>query len=604
MQFIPSSREGITDFLRDLPAHPGIYQFISKNGIPVYIGKAKNIKKRVSSYFRKTGNSEKVLSLIDEANSIELTLTNTELEALLLEQYLIKKTKPKYNVQFKDDKGYPSIKIETSNPYPSAKSFLGKKTDKETYFGPYPNSFAVKNTLSLIQKTFQLRNCSDSFFKNRTRPCLQHQIQRCSAPCVGLISQKDYLEDVTAASKLLEGKSEELIFDLYTEMDAFSKNQSYERAAVYRDKISALRDVQRSQSISGFTKERDALTMSTLNGVTKIGITHVNRGWITGHENFIQKSNGIEDSIMEAFIKRHYFSQPHCPQTLIIEEKILDKLAIERALSEHHCKQIKIVTKPGKKDKGLLQISKSNTIVATQKTSKNLRDISHVLSLLRDDLNLKKDIELIESYDISHHSGSGAVGGCVVYTNEGSLKEKYRLFNISKKNSGDDIASMKETIKRRFSSSKINLIKPNLILIDGGKVHLNSVKLALREMEINDIELLSISKGARRKSQMDSIHTADGRVIRVLKGSLSHLLLQEIRDETHRFAISSQKKKQSKLSMSSKLDNIEGVGESKKKLLLRYFGSVEQIQRASIPDLRNVFGIGPKMSVLIYNQLN
>jgi len=604
MKNLPDSKEELSILLRELSTKPGVYKFLGTKMNPLYIGKAKNLRNRVRTYFRESGQNQKILNLIKEAKFLELTLTSTELEALLLEQFLIKEHRPKYNVQFKDDKGYPWIRIEVTNEHPSAKSYLGKKDKKESYFGPYPNSYAVRDALSLIQKTFKLRNCSDSFFKNRTRPCLQHQIERCSAPCVGLISKKEYRKDVKGASMLLEGKSEDLIVDLYKSMDSYSNNQSYEKAAIYRDKISALREIQRSQSIAGFIKDRDALFLHTIEGKVRVGITHVNNGWITGHENYFQETQGLENSVLSEFIKSYYLSDNYCPKFLVLDENISEKLKLEAALSGHHKKQIKIITKPGKKDKGLLEITKSNSISSSIKTLKDSKDISHVFASVKEQLGLKRNLLLIESYDISHHSGAGAVGGCVVYSSRGKLKEKYRLFNISKENSGNDIASMKEVISRRFNNSNLDLEKPSLILIDGGKAHLNAINSVINDMGIKDIELVSISKGIRRKSQMDSIHTLDGRVIRIVKGSISHLFIQEVRDETHRFSISNQKNKILKFSLSSALDDIKGLGPNKKKLLLRYFGSLEQIKRASSLDLLNVLGIGPKLATLIYNHLH
>ena len=603
MQKIPETKKDLNNFIRDLPRNSGVYKFIGVRNVPIYIGKAKNIKKRVGSYFRDNKDkSKKLLNLINEANHLDLTITNTELEALLLEQHLIKELRPKYNVQFKDDKGYPWIRIESSKEFPAISSYLGKKEEKNTYFGPYPSSYAVGEALSLIQKTFKLRNCSDSFFKNRTRPCMQYEIGRCSAPCVGFINKDDYLEEVKATEKLLQGKSEELVNQFYSLMDESSKIKSYERAASYRDKISALRDIQRNQSISGYTKERDAISLSVINGFTKIGITHVNKGWITGHENFIQQTkNNIEDSLIDSFIKRHYLIQESCPNFIITNEKILDKDNIELALSKHHKKAVKIITRPEKKDKGLLEISKSNTKLAASSTSK---DISWVLDDLREYLELNKKIKIIESYDISHHSGSNAVGSCVVYSAFGKLKDKFRLFNISKENAGNDIGSMKEVIRRRFSNQNLDLDFPSLILIDGGKTHLDVVKKTLEKMGIKDIEVISISKGARRKAEMDSIHRINKPARKVIKGSAPHLLLQEIRDETHRFAISNQKKKQSRLLTKSSLDLIKGIGETKKKLLLRYFGTLQQIKRASIQDLQKVPGIGIKTADLIYSNIH
>jgi excinuclease ABC subunit C len=601
---IPRSHIALVEFLDDLPESSGVYKFIDSKDCPSYIGKAKNIKKRVKSYYSKTKEkSKKIKSLVSSSVYLELTLTSTELEALLLEQRLIKKFKPKFNVQFKDDKGYPWIKIDISKDFPSAKSYLGKKQKGDKYYGPFPSSFAVKDTLDLIQKTFKLRNCSDSFFKNRTRPCMQYQIGRCSAPCVNFINKNNYLEEVKSAEMLLEGKSDNLVKEFYNVMDKFSKSRSYERAAIYRDKISALRDIQRRQSIAGFSKERDAVVLNSIGRVTKIGITHVIEGWITGHENFTQKREGITKGVLESFLISHYLGSSHCPSAIVVSQKIANKDFIQGVLSEFHNKKVRIITKLGKKDKGLLEIAISNTNLSIERSNRK-KSIAHILSSLKDEIKLNKDIRLIESYDISHHGGKSAVGGCVVYGINGKETNKYRIYNISDRNSGNDISSMQEIIRRRYKKISKSSELPDLILIDGGLTHIKAVNKVLESLNIEGIDLISISKGARRKSELDSIHKLNGTIIRIIKGSLTHLLLQEIRDETHRFSISNQSKKQLKFSLASEIDLIPGIGEKKKKKIIRYFGSIEQIKRASCQDLQNVPGIGKKISNIIYQNLH
>jgi len=600
---VPASKEKLRNLLKTIPRKPGVYKFLNKSKQPIYIGKAKNLQKRISSYFRdSTGTSNKIKKLINSLQSFEITITNTELEALLMEQYLIKDRKPKFNVQFKDDKGYPWIRIDSSKEFPSAKSFLGRKDDKAKFFGPFPSSNAVQDSLKLIQKTFNIRNCSDSFFKNRTRPCIQYEIGRCSAPCVGLIQKKEYIQEVSSAELLLSGKSEQLISSFYDLMDLHSKDKSFEKAAIYRDKISSLRDVQRLQSITGHTKERDAISICTIEGQTKVGITHVNEGWVTGHENFIQKKTNLEGSTIEYFIKAHYFNKVYCPANLVIGESLTNKKTLELALSEFHGKAIKIITKLGKKDKGLLQICENNTKFSFNRGVKS-KNILLAFKSLAKELSLSNGIRIIESYDISHHSGSAAVAGCVIYSQKGKEKQQYKQFNISKENAGNDIASMIEVLERRFRNKSIGMEVPSLILLDGGKVHLLKVANKLKELNLEEIPIMAISKGVRRKLEMDSIHKQDGSIKKISKGSVADNLIQEIRDETHRFAISLQKKKLKKISTSSSLDQLVGVGPKRKKMLIRYFGSVEQIKRASAQDLSNVPGLGDKTASLIYNQL-
>ena len=600
---VPLSKSKLKDFLNELPENPGVYKFLDESKRIIYIGKAKSLRNRISSYFTNSFDKEKKLKrLVYLLNSLEITITNSELEALLLEQYLIKKEKPKFNVQFKDDKGFPWIKIEKSKEFPSAKSFLGKKDIEDEFYGPFPSSYAVQESLRSLQKLFKLRNCSDSFFKNRTRPCIQYEIGRCSAPCLGYISKTEYMKEVDSAKLLLLGKSEELTSSFYNLMDKHSKAKSFEKAAIYRDKISSLRDIQRLQSVTGHSQERDAVSICTINGETKVGITHVNGGWVTGHENFIAKNNNLEGHLLENFIETHYLNEAYCPKNIIIREVIRNKEMLELALSEYHQRKIRIISKLTKKDRGLMKICEDNTRFSFQKRTKKNKAIP-AFDSLQEELGLVKKIDLIESYDISHHSGSAAVAGCVVYSKNGKEKNKYKIFNISNKNSGRDIASMVEVIGRRFADTNLSMEIPSLIIIDGGKVHLLHIIKELKSLGLEEISVISISKGARRKLEMDSIHKQDGSSVRVSRGSLAHKFIQEIRDETHRFSITMQKKKLRKLSTTSSLDSLEGVGPKRKRLLIRYFGSVDQIKRASASDLVNIPGLGKKTATSIYNQL-
>ncbi len=599
---IPTERREVREFLKSVPIAPGVYKFLDKSHIPLYIGKAKHLNKRVSSYFRESSRSKKVVKIFEEAKFLEFAITNTELESLLLEQFLIKEQKPKYNVQFKDDKGYPWIKIENTKEFPSAKSFLGKKLIDGKFFGPFPNSYAVRDALKLIQKTFKLRNCSDSYFRNRTRPCLQYEIGRCSAPCIGSISREDYEKDVQGAELLLEGKSEELIQKFYNSMDSFSLNKDYEKAALYRDRISALRDIQRTQSITGFSNSRDAIHIFSNKLNTKIGVTSVNHGWVTGHRNFTTSNDFDEKKLLEDFIIQNYFSASDCPSTLVVGRKIEEKKLLEKALSEKHTRNISIITKPGKKDKGLLEVCKANTefVFLREKADVNIK---HKFSELKEGLGMKEDINLIESYDVSHHAGKNAVAGCVVYSIQGKNKHAYRSYNISKENLGNDIGSMLEIFERRFKKERIKEL-PSLIIIDGGRTHLENTLKKFKELSLDDVNVIAISKGARRRAVFDTIHMENNYSVLIKPGSVFHNFIQEIRDETHRYAITLQKKKMIKSTMQSSIDNLEGVGAVRKKILLRYFGSLDQIKRASIQDLSEVSGIGENMAKSIFRQLH
>jgi len=597
---IPETDKEIKKFIQEVPESPGVYKFLDESYEPLYIGKAKILKNRVASYFRNSSRTKKIIKLFEEAAFIDFALTNTELESLLHEQFLIKEKKPKFNVQFKDDKGYPWIKIEISKDFPAAKSFLGKKLDNGKHFGPFPNSYAVRDALKLIQKTFKLRNCSDSYFKNRSRPCIQYEIGRCSAPCIGLISKKDYLKEVHNAELLLDGKSRELIDNFYTSMDSFSKKKDYEKAAIYRDRISALRDIQRSQSVAGFKTSRDAIFISSHGRNIKIGVTSVSQGWVTGHQNFSLNLNYDEENILESFITNQYLTNHNCPRALITNQPVKNKKLLEEALYIKHKKKISIITRPGKKDKGLLDVCKANTEHVLRKDRYD-KNITHKFKKLKVGLEIKQDLKKIECYDISHHSGKNAIAGCTVYTSDGKARGEYRTYNISKSNSGNDIGSMVELIERRFLKRERKEL-PDLIIIDGGKVHLETIIKKLEESSIK-ANIISISKGVRRKASFDTIHLSNGKSFSVDRTQVFHQFIQEIRDETHRFSIEAQKRKMRKTSIQSSLDDLYGVGTFRKKQLLRYFGSVDQLKRAGIDDLLKVDGIGKKVAQNIYHQL-
>jgi len=593
------------NYLNLLPKEPGIYKFLDSDKKIIYIGKAKNLRKRVKSYFSKSkAQSRKLMRLRSESVFLEITITNTELEALLLEQHSIKELKPKYNVQFKDDKGYPWIKLSTSKEYPAAISFRGAKDSKDKYFGPFPSSFAVKNTLKIIQKIFKLRDCKDAFFKNRKRPCLQYEIGRCSAPCVKAISKKDYLKEVQQASNLLEGKANEVLEVLYLEMDKHSSNKSYEKAAKCRNKISSLREIQRDQSIAGYNKDRDAISISYSSERNRIGVTSVRGGWIVSHKNFIQENFSLKEGVLDSFLSSYYTTESTCPSIILVSEDLIDKPTIQIALSEYHKKKISITNKIKNKDIGLMKISQSNTDLYLKRHKRNKKNLSKVLSSLSEKLNLKEEIKLIESYDISHFSSKKALAGQITYNRAGKVKDLYRTYNISKKNSGNDIGSMEEVIERRFSKKDRELILPSLILIDGSYTHLKAVRKVLDRLSVKGVSLLAISKGVRRKPEMDLIHTETGKKLSLRKNSPEFLFIQEIRDEAHRFSISKQRKKELKGASKSSLDTIESVGIERKRALLRFFGSFDQISKASTKDLMKVRGVGKKTANIIFRNLH
>lgn len=605
MQRLSTLDKGFKKLLKGLPEGPGVYRFLDANEKIIYVGKSKDLQKRIRSYFFKSKSKlKKLVSLVEDITFLEIVVTTNELEAFLHEQHQIKEHKPKYNVQYKDDKGYPWIKVEATKEFPSVTSFLGKKGDEDLYFGPFPSSIAVREVLKLLQKIFKLRNCSESYFKHRTRPCLQFEIGRCSAPCVAAISREDYSKEVEDAVMLLKGKADHLVDGFYALMDKNSDNKSFERAALYRDKISALREVQRDQSISGFSKERDAITLCRTYGASKIGITKVRGGWIIGHHNYTVEGESFAEVNLSDFISTHFLEEEDCPEIILVEKNLENKKGIEKVLSLKHGKSIKVITHPTGKDRGLLQICKSNTKLAVKRNTLIQRDLSDVFNLLQRRLRLDKPIKKIECIDISHLSGSNAVGACISYNLEGKNKSLYRLFDVSKKNAGNDLGSIQEVIERHFRKKRKDLKQPpDLIIIDGGQNHLKATKKSLESLDFTNVQIIAISKGARRKADKDSIHLHDGSSLSINKNSIEDLLIQEIRDEAHRFSIINQRKKMSKQAYKSSLDLIPGIGKKRKKALIRYFGSVDQILKVGIHDLIKVEGIGKETAVSIYDYL-
>jgi len=589
----------LVDF-KKVPKTPGIYRFLGKKSQPLYIGKAKNLNSRLKSYFLKSSSKNlKIKSLVEETEEVDFTKTNSELDALLLEQHLIKEYLPKYNVQFKDSKGYPFIKINFKKEFPSAMLHLGTKKEDEKYFGPYPNRYSVRNVLSLIQKVFKLRNCSESFFKNRNRPCIQYEINKCSAPCMGYITKKDYSKEVSLAEMLLSGRGEHLVSELYEEMDKSSQKRLYEKAAKYRDKISSLRDVQRSQSISGFHEDVDAIIVLEKGKHNSIGVTQVRGGWVIGHKNYSNMNNKLGSNLAESFIKTYYLENSNCPSRIISNSKISEKKILEIFLRKRFNKKVSLISNLNNKDKGLLKIAEANSKKLKEFNNSVSKRYEKGLQAINKLFNLKKELISVEGFDVSHQSGKGAVGSCVSFNKQGKNNKNYRLFKISSKNSGNDIGSMIEVIERRFKGKRLKQDMPNLLIIDGGETHLNKVRTSLLELGLSNICVISISKGSRRKPDLDLFISSDGTKREFDSKNTAMLLIQEIRNEAHRFCIANLKKTRIRNITQSQLDLIPGIGGKLKRKLLRYFGSVEQLKKASVEDITRIPGIGKEKAKLI-----
>ena len=569
----------------------------------IYIGKAKDLKKRVSSYFGRTQVSPRTKLMVGNIDSIEFTITNTEAEALILENNLIKKFMPRYNVIFRDDKSYPYLSI-SNDKFPRMLFHRGKQKKETKYFGPFPNSGAVRESIKLLQKVFMLRTCENSVFNNRTRPCLEYQIKRCTGPCVNLISEKDYKKDTEQAALFLKGKDSAVVGDLTKRMNEYSANFNYERAAIFRDRIQSLRQVRLKQSVSDFSeKDADIISYESSLGQVCVNVVMIRGGRHLGDKSFFPKNNidREEKNIIEIFISQ-YYDQKSPPPVLVSEESV-DKDLINKFFILKEYPAVKIITRLRADKKMWMVMAKKNATEALRQ--KNSQEASQLkrLESFRSLLNVSDDINRIECFDISHTMGEGTVASCVVYDKNSLQNKEYRRYNIKDITPGDDYGAMKEVLKRRYEKIiATDGLKPDIILIDGGKGQLSVAINIMEKLGIVDILLVGVSKGPARKSGQETLYIAGGAVLENIDSSnLGFHLIQQIRDEAHRFAIVGHRARRSKARLTSSIENIEGVGSTKRKSLLVYFGGLDGVKNAPIEELVMVAGINTNLAQKIYN---
>ena len=569
----------------------------------IYIGKAKNLKKRVASYFVKKQSSPRTRLMISKIDAIEFTITNTEADALILENNLIKKLLPRYNVIFRDDKSYPYLMV-TGGKFPRLMFHRGTQKKENQYFGPFPNSNAVRQSIQLLQKVFMLRTCEDSVFNNRTRPCLQHQIKRCTAPCVGLISDFDYKNDIKQAALFLKGKDNEVISDLTKRMNQSSDEFNYERAAIFRDRIQSLRQVRLKQSVSDFS-ENDADIIATEEGFGQVcvNLVMIRGGRHLGDKSFFPK-NSVEqniENIIEVFLTQ-YYNQKAPPPVLVIEKKF-DKDLIGKFFSLKEYSPVKIISRiPGDKKMWLMMANQNAKIALKQKNNEHASQVKRIKAF-RKLLNLSEQTDRVECFDISHTMGEKTVGSCVVFDKNMMQNKEYRRYNIENIKPGDDYGAMQQVLERRYRKIiSEDLVKPDIILIDGGKGQLGVAKSIMEELGISDIVLVGVSKGPLRKSGTETLFTSNGVILENIDQSdLGFHLIQQIRDEAHRFAITGHRARRDKARITSSIEEIEGVGIKKRKSLLVYFGGLEGVKKATIEELIIVEGISNKIAEKIFN---
>ena len=583
----------------ELPIEPGIYQFFDSEENLLYVGKAKNLKNRLSSYLNK-GTNKKASNLRNRINFVELIITKSESDALILEQSLIRKKKPPFNVQFRDDKSYPIIHIATDKEFPNI--YISRRKQKEgTSFGPYANVGAMRKNIEIAQKIFKLRSCKDMVFKNRTRPCIEYQIGRCSAPCTGMISKNDYQEDVRQATDFFNGKNETILKDLYKKMDGYSSKKDYERALIYRDKINAIRDTQKNQTIFTLYENVDVIGITSNSYDTCISLVQVREGWVTATKNFFPdtKNEYKKESLLVDFIESNYLNGDEKNINLLAFKPIANEVIHNLQKLDVNLNQLKL----DKKNKFLLEIAESQS-QDRLKRKDHFIWVQQAFENLCQKLALQK-IEKIEAFDISHISGKNVTASCVSFTNKGPDKKEYRSMNITN-DKNDDYLALSEAINRRINSlEKRSLPLPEIILIDGGKGQLNSVREVLKSKNLDKIKLISVSKGPDRNEKYDRLHMDDVKTSVDLNSEKEiEKLIQFMRNESHRFALYKHRARRSKSFINSDLDNIKFIGEAQKKNLIRHFGGVKRLKDADIADLLKVDGIGLKKASIIHEHFH
>ncbi|MEQ1589954.1 MAG: excinuclease ABC subunit UvrC [Gallionella sp.] len=591
--------------LASLPLLPGVYRYYDSKGNVLYVGKAKQLKKRVSSYFQKTNISPRIRLMVSHIARIETTVTRSEAEALLLENNLIKSLKPRYNILFRDDKSYPYI-VLTGHKFPRLTYFRGTPNKQHQYFGPYPNSQAAKESSQLLQKIFRIRTCEDSVFTNRTRPCLLHQINRCTAPCVNLISAEDYQADVRNTVSLLKGRHQEVEQALRNAMVQAASTQHYEQAAVLRDQLRDLHVVQQKQFVesTGRATDADIVAVVQLDGNVCVNLAMVRGGRHLGDKSFFPEhaEELTISEVSEAFIAQHYLNSS-VPPLLILNTECGDE-TLEQLLSEQTGHPVRLVQATTNERKQWLEMATRNALLALQQRSMQQGGQQLRLDTLRELVGIP-DLQRIECFDISHTMGEATQASCVVYENLEMRSAQYRRYNINGITAGDDYAAMRQALTRRYEKLAAGEgARPELILIDGGLGQLHIAMEVMNELGLNDLALVGVAKGAERKVGMEQLIFPDGTAIRLSSDNPALHLIQQVRDEAHRFAITGHRAKRGKARITSSLADISGVGDKRRRNLLAHFGGLREVQQASVEQLSEVEGISKALAEAIYQQLH
>jgi excinuclease ABC subunit C len=598
-------------FLKSLTQRPGIYQMLDGDGEVLYVGKAKNLKNRVSSYFRSTGLTTKTAALVKRIISIDVTVTETETEALILEHNLIKQYRPPFNILMRDDKSYPYIFLSDKDRWPRLSFHRGPKKAKGTYFGPFPSVHAVRESMGFLQKTFKVRQCEDVFFKNRSRPCLQYQIKRCTAPCVEFVTPDDYATDVNLTRLYLDGKADKILQQLEGEMETAATDLKFEKAAEHRDQIAALRQVQAQQMIEKGSGTIDIVAGAVSNGQACVHMLYVRQGRILGSRSYYPKTPLAEEvsDLLEEFVPQLYLDgggRPDLPKEILVNAQFEGTQVLTDALSQRIGRNIEIRDNVRGFRAKWLELAQRT---AEQNLAGKLASKQTLLQRfesLRDTLGLDSTPERLECFDISHSSGEAVVASCVVFdNNSGALKSDYRRFNIDNITAGDDYAAMEQAIRRRYTRLMKGEGKlPDILLIDGGKGQIGVAKSVLSDLGVVGVMTIGVAKGTTRKPGMETLILADqnNKIVARPQQPALHLI-QQIRDEAHRFAITGHKARRDKKRRISSLEGIPGVGATRRRDLLKHFGGVGEVKKASVADLMKVDNINKKVAEAIYGAL-
>ncbi|MBY6189282.1 excinuclease ABC subunit UvrC [Microbulbifer agarilyticus] len=596
-------------FLSTVTRKPGVYQMFDAAGKVLYVGKAKNLRNRLASYFRATGLTAKTMALVEKIADIEVTVTRSETEALVLEQSLIKSQRPPYNVMLKDDKGYPYIFLSSKDTFPRIAFHRGSKRKKGDYFGPFPNASSVRDSLNFLQKTFRIRNCEDSVFANRSRPCLQYQIERCTAPCVDFISPEDYQADVRHAQMFLAGKSDSIIRELADAMEKASASLEFEKAARLRDQIVALRRLQSDQIAESAGGDVDVLGAATSGGLCCVHVLFIRQGRILGSRSYYPSEKlGLESSeLLSAFIPQFYLGgNREVPREILMSEDLEDSELLASALSEKSGKEVQLVHRLRGNRASWVEMAQQAASQNLQSRTASQQKLQDRFEDLQNILQLNELPERLECFDISHSSGEATVASCVVFDTGGPVKSDYRRFNIEGITAGDDYAAMGQALQRRYTRlSKGEGRFPNILLVDGGKGQVRQAINTLNELGVLGVQIIGVAKGTTRKAGFETLHVvAQNRELVLESDSPALHLIQQVRDEAHRFAITGHRQRRDKKRRESPLEGIPGVGPARRRALLHHFGGLQEVMRASVNQIASVEGVSRKLAQEIYSSLH